>query len=425
MYFWCHGHFVANGSQPPYLVVKLSDQTRHRRPDRAPAAAPATTARSSPFVLLNACHAGVPEGGADLAFLGRALIQRAPRGVLGPQIEMPQIFAAEYALEFLTRYLPAGDSRGDRPRGGPPLRRQTTSTRWASPTPALRHGHPSGAGRGEAAESGPHRRMSGPCARGAPRAHVDLDTDGWLLRGHTHRPAPRPRAPSRRPLRRGTVPTGLGHGSVVYVHGWQTGPESALRAVTRLLDLTAGSTTQPHVLPRRPVPRSPPLATLDRPRPLALPLTALPRRLPPHPGPGTRHEYAGSRGPRHRPPPRLPGRPPRRPGRPSRSSPTATASTCTSSASQLEVLGRPHLLLELQRHAEPEAVRVDLGGVRPQRVVADLEVLAALDPGGDLVAAVVAARSHFSSHSAYGDSRPAASMRLVQRQHPGLGPAVL
>src|SRR3954463_7826587 len=49
-------------------------------------------------------------------------------------------------------------------------------------------------------------------------------------------------------------------------------------------------------------------------------------------------------------------------------------------AAQLEVLRRPAPPLQLQRHVEPEAVRVDLGGVGPQRVVADVEVLAALDP---------------------------------------------
>lgn len=114
MYFWCHGHFVPNGSQPACLAVKLSDQTaidaqtvrerRRRFGEDSP---------FQPFVLLNACHAGVPEGGGDLAFLGRALIHAGARGVLGPQIEMPQRFAAEYALEFLTRYLRGTETAGE------------------------------------------------------------------------------------------------------------------------------------------------------------------------------------------------------------------------------------------------------------------------------------------------------------------------
>ncbi|MEW2570073.1 CHAT domain-containing protein [Streptomyces sp. NPDC047070] len=113
MYFWCHGHFVPNGSQPACLAVKLTDQapidahTVRERRRRFGDASP-----FQPFVLLNACHAGVPEGGGDLAFLSRALIHAGARGVLGPQIEMPQRFAAEYALEFVTRYLRGSETAG-------------------------------------------------------------------------------------------------------------------------------------------------------------------------------------------------------------------------------------------------------------------------------------------------------------------------
>ncbi|MBD0843142.1 CHAT domain-containing protein [Streptomyces sp. TRM68416] len=113
MYFWCHGHFVDNGSQPASLALRLTDnktidaQTvrdrRRRFGDETP---------FQPFVLLNACHAGVPEGGGDHKFLSLALIDAGARGVLGPQIEMPQVFAAEYALEFLTRYLDGTETAG-------------------------------------------------------------------------------------------------------------------------------------------------------------------------------------------------------------------------------------------------------------------------------------------------------------------------
>src|SRR5690242_2760022 len=48
---------------------------------------------------------------------------------------------------------------------------------------------------------------------------------------------------------------------------------------------------------------------------------------------------------------------------------------------QLEVLGRPHLRLDLARHREPRAVGVDLGGVGQQRLVADPEEVAARHPG--------------------------------------------
>jgi len=46
---------------------------------------------------------------------------------------------------------------------------------------------------------------------------------------------------------------------------------------------------------------------------------------------------------------------------------------------ELEVLGRRHLLLDLPRHREPEPVRVDLGGVRDQALLAHATQI---DPDG-------------------------------------------
>nr|WBO80045.1 CHAT domain-containing protein [Streptomyces sp. SBE_14.2] len=114
MYFWCHGHFVPNGSQPASLALRLTDnktidaQTVRDRRRRF-----GTESPFQPFVVLNACHAGIPEGGGDHTFLSGALIEAGARGVLGPQIEMPQAFAAEYALEFLTRYLGGAGTAGE------------------------------------------------------------------------------------------------------------------------------------------------------------------------------------------------------------------------------------------------------------------------------------------------------------------------
>src|ERR1700722_16102105 len=48
------------------------------------------------------------------------------------------------------------------------------------------------------------------------------------------------------------------------------------------------------------------------------------------------------------------------------------------------VLRGPRGLLHLQRAGEPEAVRVDLGGVRLERLVPDREEVTARHPGGDL-----------------------------------------
>ncbi|MFF5009599.1 hypothetical protein ACFY3G_43070 [Streptomyces phaeochromogenes] len=48
--------------------------------------------------MLNACNSGVPTDDFDAVSLGRALIREGAKGVLAPQIEIPQTFAAEYAL---------------------------------------------------------------------------------------------------------------------------------------------------------------------------------------------------------------------------------------------------------------------------------------------------------------------------------------
>ncbi|MFH8993112.1 hypothetical protein [Streptomyces sp. NPDC017940] len=109
MYFWGHGGFETNGTEPAQLVIRLGDDipfdgdtVREVRADYR------RTGTFHPFVLLNACQAGHAAGDADRAFLGRILIEYGAQGVLGPQIDMPQAFAAEYAREFVLRYLRSG-----------------------------------------------------------------------------------------------------------------------------------------------------------------------------------------------------------------------------------------------------------------------------------------------------------------------------
>ncbi|GAA1973474.1 CHAT domain-containing protein [Kitasatospora viridis] len=107
MYFWCHGQFVDNGTAFEQLAVSLTDDRqidadlvrRHRGP-----LVGAPDAMFRPFVLLNACHTG-QSAAAELEHLGRALIELGAEGVLGPQIEIPTVFAAEYAFAFLELYL--------------------------------------------------------------------------------------------------------------------------------------------------------------------------------------------------------------------------------------------------------------------------------------------------------------------------------
>ncbi|WP_055564817.1 CHAT domain-containing protein [Streptomyces atriruber] len=104
-YFWCHGEFIDNKPEPHVLVLKLTDGTPFDGDDVRALRARHRHSRFRPLVLLNACHAGITGASAERSFLGRVLIEHGAQGVLGPQIAMPQAFAAEYALEFVTRYL--------------------------------------------------------------------------------------------------------------------------------------------------------------------------------------------------------------------------------------------------------------------------------------------------------------------------------
>ncbi|MEV0535230.1 CHAT domain-containing protein [Kitasatospora sp. NPDC050463] len=115
MYFWCHGQFVANDSPYEQLAVRLSDD-RHidaelvRRHRRRHLDRPEAVFR--PFVLLNACHTG-QSAAAELDHLGRALVDLGADGVLGPQLQIPQEFAAEYAFAFLDHYLTGEFTAGE------------------------------------------------------------------------------------------------------------------------------------------------------------------------------------------------------------------------------------------------------------------------------------------------------------------------
>ncbi|WP_406332545.1 CHAT domain-containing protein [Streptomyces sp. NBC_00203] len=114
MYFWCHGHFrSAPDDNSPSFVVQLSD---HKDINARTLLAQRATAdpllSHRPLVLLNACYAGLP-GSAELVHLGGALIGAGAGGVLGPQIEMPQMFAAEYAYAYVKRYLGGQETAGE------------------------------------------------------------------------------------------------------------------------------------------------------------------------------------------------------------------------------------------------------------------------------------------------------------------------
>jgi len=116
MYFWCHGHFSDNGASGSCLSVRLSDDehvdgpavsARRRGIPRTP------QTRFKPFVLLNACHTGRAGAPNSIKHLGQELIRMGAAGVLAPQIDIPQLFAAEYAYGFLESYLAGERTAGE------------------------------------------------------------------------------------------------------------------------------------------------------------------------------------------------------------------------------------------------------------------------------------------------------------------------
>ncbi|MGW0334612.1 hypothetical protein ACWD0J_22545 [Streptomyces sp. NPDC003011] len=93
--------------------------------------------------------------------------------------------------------------------------------------------------------------MTGPDAVRA----VDLDENGWLTRTTATGALPVPAARLDAHLAEQLTPPRWATDIVVYVHGWQTAPESALAAVRRLLALTStryDPVTYPGLAPWRP-----------------------------------------------------------------------------------------------------------------------------------------------------------------------------
>ncbi|MEV0938626.1 SAV_2336 N-terminal domain-related protein [Streptomyces phaeochromogenes] len=113
MYFWCHGNFVSDGPGPPSPVLRLTDSLpidahtirQRRRPFEGDGS-------FQPFVVLNASYTGEPSADTDLVSFVEAFLRAGAKGVLVPQIEVPQAFAAEYALQFLTRYMSGDQTAG-------------------------------------------------------------------------------------------------------------------------------------------------------------------------------------------------------------------------------------------------------------------------------------------------------------------------
>ncbi|MEU3961086.1 hypothetical protein AB0F42_14835 [Streptomyces buecherae] len=97
------------------------------------------------------------------------------------------------------------------------------------------------------------RRRSGAAHAPAPDAFatVDLDHRGWLLAPDTGDPVPADRLADH--LASWLRPPDWATDVLVYAHGWQTGPDAALRNAERLLALVHEQhARRPHLYPRLP-----------------------------------------------------------------------------------------------------------------------------------------------------------------------------
>lgn len=118
MYFFCHGSYEEHGDRR-WHALRLSDELPidaplvdgYRKPHTEAAARRGAVALFHPLVVLNTCFAGAP---ATTGFTGlsAAFVRHGALGVLAPQIAMPQVFGAEFALRFLTSYLDEGLTAG-------------------------------------------------------------------------------------------------------------------------------------------------------------------------------------------------------------------------------------------------------------------------------------------------------------------------
>ncbi|WP_424848009.1 CHAT domain-containing protein [Streptomyces sp. SAI-129] len=111
MYFFCHGSYEEHGGRS-WHALRLSDELTVdaplvdgiRKSHTRAAARRGTVSLFHPLVVLNTCYAGAP---ATTGFTGlsAAFVEHGALGVLAPQVAVPQVFGAEFALEFLNRYL--------------------------------------------------------------------------------------------------------------------------------------------------------------------------------------------------------------------------------------------------------------------------------------------------------------------------------
>ncbi|MFT2018178.1 CHAT domain-containing protein [Streptomyces sp. 796.1] len=119
MYFFCHGAVLRDGDAT-WQAFQLTDARAVHAGRIDSIRKRYTEANRSrgefvpfhPMVVLNVCYAGSPMTGR-FASLAGSFIQHGAQGVLAPAIAVPQLFGAEFALRFLTRYLVDRSAAGE------------------------------------------------------------------------------------------------------------------------------------------------------------------------------------------------------------------------------------------------------------------------------------------------------------------------
>jgi len=111
IYFGCHG--TVNATKPATTAqLALGDNKPIRTSDLRGWLPEPKRLTSNPFVFINACQGGQMSSRFYTAF-GPPLLEKGANCILGPQIDVPAVFAAEYATRLFERFLSPGTPLGD------------------------------------------------------------------------------------------------------------------------------------------------------------------------------------------------------------------------------------------------------------------------------------------------------------------------
>jgi hypothetical protein len=110
IYFGCHGTVSEQAGASPQLA--LGDQEPIRTSDLRGWLREPRRLTSNPFVFINACQGGQMSSRFYTAF-GPPLLLKGANCILGPQIDVPAVFAAEYATRLFEHFLHPETRLGD------------------------------------------------------------------------------------------------------------------------------------------------------------------------------------------------------------------------------------------------------------------------------------------------------------------------